>query len=702
VFFLILRKDSRLRPSAVLLQQDAHLFRNRRKESIVKKADNVLINWTDFPRRAIHLDFHTMPGIYDVGRDFDAAEFAETLSRTGVDYITVFAKCNLGFAYYPTKLGIIHPGLKKDLLGPMVNECHCRKIRVTAYFNAGLDHENALRHREWCKVTKKGEVYDIAKLGTRETNFFRNMCFNTGYRDYLLGMIDEVICSYPVDGIFLDCMVKDFLCYGVECLDVMKKKGWDPHRDEQVLHCSDWVTDAFMADVRRLVAKRIPKSRDFKIHFNGAHYSKQPTHIELEILPTGGWGYDFLSLYIRYARTFGKPYFTMTGRFHGSWGDFGGIRPKASLEFDCYNSIANGGTCSVGDHMHPRGPLDGQVYNMIGDVYSRVRELEPWTFGAQSVAEIAVLDPRFKRFDWSDDRSALQGVARMLVELKYQFNVCDGNGDLSQYRLLVLPDSVPMDEALKRKLSGFLGRGGTILSSGESGLNSAKTGFALKEYCLNYGGADPYNTMFFQAKDEISRDLPKMLTTIYKPGIVMTLRKGAKELARMVQPYFNRASWDWRHDNFYTPPEKDAGRPAIAQCGDKIIHLAFPVFTAYFEQAVTAYKCLVRNCLERLLKNPLIKVENMPSFGQVTLMTKGKQNLVHLLTYMPELRGKTIQIIEEPITVREVNLALRMDGRRIRKVYLAPSRANLDFIEKDGYIRVTVPEVQGYQLVVFE
>lgn len=52
-----------------------------------------------FPSRAIRLDFHTMPGAYDVGKDFDPDEFASTLQKAHVEYITVFARCNLGFAY---------------------------------------------------------------------------------------------------------------------------------------------------------------------------------------------------------------------------------------------------------------------------------------------------------------------------------------------------------------------------------------------------------------------------------------------------------------------------------------------------------------------------------------------------------------------------------------------------------------------------
>jgi hypothetical protein len=133
------------------------------------------------------------------------------------------------------------------------------------------------------------------------------------------------------------------------------------------------------------------------------------------------------------------------------------------------------------------------------------------------------------------------------------------------------------------------------------------------------------------------------------------------------------------------------------------LHFAFPVFSGYFEHAVVAYKTLLWNCMSKMFLRPLVKVEGFPSFGQATVTAqRQKRRMVHLLTYLPELRGPSTQIIEEPISVRNVSLALRADGWRVRKVYLAPSRENLDFIEKDGYVQVTVPEVKGYQIAVFE
>src|SRR5690606_41004944 len=114
-----------------------------------------------------------------------------------VDFINAFAKCNIGFAYYPTKIGLVHPHLNFDMFGQTVEECHKLGIGVTAYFNVGLDHEMARQHRDWTLVNEEGQVI----FGDRTANFFRMMCINSPYRDYMLGMIREVVERYPVDGV---------------------------------------------------------------------------------------------------------------------------------------------------------------------------------------------------------------------------------------------------------------------------------------------------------------------------------------------------------------------------------------------------------------------------------------------------------------------------------------------------------------------
>ena len=106
-------------------------------------------------KRAIHIDFHTMPGIYNFNESWAAGAFAERLKNAHVKYINTFAKCNTGFCYYPSKIGPVYPGMKGDMFGDLLRECHKRDIGVTAYFNIAIDHESCRLHRDWCKVIKK-------------------------------------------------------------------------------------------------------------------------------------------------------------------------------------------------------------------------------------------------------------------------------------------------------------------------------------------------------------------------------------------------------------------------------------------------------------------------------------------------------------------------------------------------------------------
>ena len=76
--------------------------------------------------------------------------------------------------------------------------------------------------------------------------------------------------------------------------------------------------------------------------------------------------------------------------------------------------------------------------------------------------------------------------------------------------------------------------------------------------------------------------------------------------------------------------------------------------------------------------------------------------MIHVLTYVPELRGAHMQVIEEPVTATGVGIALRDDERAIQHVYLAPQRDPLGFAREDGYAAVELPVVEGYQMVVME
>ncbi|HOM80849.1 MAG TPA: alpha-L-fucosidase [Armatimonadota bacterium] len=652
------------------------------------------------PKWCLFYDVHTQPALPDVGEGFDPEAWADRFQRCGVDYVVFHARCNMGMAYYNTKIGIRHPSLKYDLFGAFVEACQKRNIAVTAYVNVGLSHEEGLLHRDWLVLNPDGTTY----LPNRMGNFMRMMCPNTGYGDHVVAMCREIVENYPVAGLFLDCM-HQHPCVGVECIREMKQRGidWeDPRQLREFANFSRVRIAQRIADAAKSVRP------DLLLYFNGVSYEYQQeigTYLEYECLPTGGWGYEALPLYGRFLRTLGKPLLNMTGRFHRSWGDFGGIRTEASLEYDCLYGLALGMRTTIGDHFHPRGDLNTAVFDLIERVYGRLQKLEPWIDGAKGAAEIAVVAPEpgfcyVHPEEFSQSQAALKGCARMLCELKQQFDVVSMARSWEGYRLLILPDLVLLDPAAADKARKHLAQGGAILSTGWSGADPEKKAFVLKEWGVKLEGEDPFDPAFLLVGEALSEGMPDMPITLYDRGTAIAAVGDTEVLATIGAPYFNR-HWDGEHHFFYLPPDKPTNRPAVTVSGP-VAHISHPLFTSYYNHAQVPMRTLIGHLIARLMPNEMVKTEGMPSFGRVTVTRQPNRRMVHLLSYVPERRGATIDMIEEPVELRDIAVALREDGQAVSRVYLAPTGQDLPFEVAGGYVKTRVPVVPGYAMVVFE
>ena len=60
-----------------------------------------------------------------------------------------------------------------------------------------------------------------------------------------------------------------------------------------------------------------------------------------------------------------------------------------------------------------------------------------------------------------------------------------------------------------------------------------------------------------------------------------------------------------------------------------------------------------------------------------------------------------MEIIEDVIPLYNVSLQVRMENKPA-KVYLAPEKIVLEFNYENGYVKFTVPELNGHQMVVFD
>ncbi|MHB1356559.1 MAG: beta-galactosidase trimerization domain-containing protein [Anaerolineae bacterium] len=657
--------------------------------------------------RQVHLDFHTAGMIPDVGADFDPAAFVETLQRGHVNSVTVFARCHHGYIYYmPTRYPALHPALKIDLLGEQITACHRAGIRAPIYITVGLDEFMANQHPEWLEMTTEGKPGLRGPLDAR----WHKMCFNAPYIDYVYEQTMEVMDLFgsEVDGFFFD-IIGQGECLCQNCIRDMRVAGLNPEISEDRQRFARDVIERYR---RRFSDGILERKPDVTVFHNRGHVevALRPTldcytHLELESLPSHGqWGYNHFPITARYAQTLDKPLLGMTGKFHTFWGDFGSFKNVAALEYECFQMLAAGAVCSVGDQLHPRGRLNVPAYDLIGQVYAQLEAVESWTAGAIPQAEIAVLNlEAVNRHDgWVD--TAHSGVLRMLMEDHQQFQFVDAATDWNAYRLLILPDRACLDVVLADKLRAYLDGGGKVIASYLSGLTPDGTRMALNRFGVAYTGEAPWHPDYVTARPELGADLADTEYVMYDRATSVVALPGTQVLADAWAPYFNR-TWDHFCSHQHTPPKEgeSAGYPAITlNAAGNVCYLAHPVFAGYRRQAPLWYKKLFLACLHRLLPEPMLTIK-APSTMQTALQIQPEQGrtVVHLLHYIPERRSTAFDTIEDIIPLYNLALALKTD-KAPSKVYLAPQMTELSFRYSDGYVRVVVPEVMGHQLVVAE
>ena len=184
---------------------------------------------TDF-KYALFYDFHTPVTIPGVCSEFDVEAFTDQLVRCKVDFLTWHARCNQGGAYYPTEVGIQHPGLDYDFFGKLAESCKRKNIRLSAYFNAGVSSEELLRHPEYMAISPDGLIL----RENRNSPFVRSVCYNSPFREHLRDMALEVLEKYPVDGFFFDCL-KVYPCICPVCMKKMQEQGFDYRKQEDLI-----------------------------------------------------------------------------------------------------------------------------------------------------------------------------------------------------------------------------------------------------------------------------------------------------------------------------------------------------------------------------------------------------------------------------------------------------------------------------------
>jgi len=664
--------------------------------------------------RQVHLDFHTSPYIPDVSSEFDAAEFARTFAEAHVNSVTVFAKCHHGMCYYPTTTGTQHPALVsrggRDLLGEQIEALHRAGIRAPLYTTVVWEEDAAVKHPEWRQITREGSFAggEAADGKTQQPGGWKyNNFLHPEYQDYIEAHVRELLSRYgtEVDGLFFDILFFHAdACWSDESVKWRKAHGFLAGDSATHTRFESAAQVEFTDRFSRLIQGIRPEATLF---YNSTNMSfidgtvgvrprlKDYTHFEVESLPSGFWGYQHFPRLARQIAATGKPWLGMTGRFQRMWGDFGGIKPQAALEYECFRTQALGGANSVGDQLPPRGTLDPAAYSLIGAVYAQCEAAEPFYAGSTALPQVGILSPHFPGVDSHATSVSEEGAVLMCEESHYDCTVLDDASDLDALPILLLPDSVVITPRLQEKLARYYAGGGRLILSHRSGLDAAGR-WALDFLPLSFQGEAGLWPNYWRVRPEFSPALSCSDRVFYTRGLNVIGGVGTETLVDRVLPYFQRTDIHFS-SHFQTPPVAEAGEFPAVVAGERFVYFADLLFREYRQTGNLAARDVWKLAMERLA-GPAEFGAGLPTTVLSVPRRRGADLLLTLLHYVPVRKALDIDVIEERMSFGGLTLRLPKEAKEARVfgtgtmlapqdegVFLLPTAQGRLLIEMPGF-----------------
>jgi hypothetical protein len=633
-----------------------------------------------FPQRRVHLDFHTSPHIPDVGCEFDARRFGQTFKRAGVDSVTVFAKCHHGMCYFPTKTGTAHPALRgRDLLGEMIAALHREGIKAPLYTTVAWEEDVASRFPAWRQMRADGTFAQRTNLGPDgrpQPGAWRfNDWTHPEYQDYIEAHVRELLSRYgtEVDGLFFDILAFDRCAhYSESALRLRARHGLLGHDFGSFKRFEALAQDRFALRFTKLIKARRPAATVFynasydtsgDPRVGGRVLARHVTHLEIESLPSGPWGYFHFPRLARGAGRWGLPWLGMTGRFQRTWGDFGGIRPQPALEYDCFRSQALGGGNSVGDQLPPRGAPDPAAYALIGAVYSQCEAAEPFYAGTVELHSVGILTANWPEGDPTASARSDEGAVQMCEEIHYDATVLDMQSDFSGYALLLLPDAVVVAPGLRRKLQAYWRHGGSLLLSHHAG-RDASGRFALDFLPLAFAGEAERFPSYWRARKPFWPEWGGSDRVVYARGANVVRRPGLEVLVERVPPYFQRSDLKFS-SHYQAPPLARVGPHPAVVAGKAFVYLADPIFREYRESGNTLVRDACRRVMERLIGPPPFAA-GLPTTMLCIPRRRRRDLRLTLLHYVPVRKALAADVLEERMGFAGEALRLPPAARAVR------------------------------------
>lgn len=680
-------------------------------------------------KRCYLIDHHSpQPPIVPLG-NMNIDEYADFFETADIDSLMVYCKDHWGVTYYDSTVpgAQKHAGVKGDWIRAKRDLCAEKGIEFVAYYCIEYDEGAARRFPEWRVRTADGAPLIRDDLYAK----WSVMCYQTGYREYCLQQLEEIISNYHPDSLFLDIFGAS-LCYCDSCkAKFLKEYGYAlPETQEDIkAHKGDIVSfldhnaEGFFKELDSRL-KKIDPTLAITINF-ACHY---PDYIRnlldyqySEPLLKDNW---FSSAYAR-DTAIGQHPMLAPGEASAVYNY---DKPE---QYICdLSSIAAQG-CRVGMYsgsQHIDGTLEHEEARRLGAVYSELKKMEPYftdtrrpvkaigiiqsdiskAAGADTVVPDAI--PRMKRK--APHTMAILGAMMACEQAKIPYQVLPENAvsyeTLKDYELILMPEVYVVSEKLTTSLTEYVKNGGKLISSGRTGTLNASyevleenalaslTGCTYVKEHTEYKQND-WSAYLKPCCPEKFHGLLHVTTPPVSEFFIETKPVSAEALAVFALPAVACTPTEWI--NWWSPPPGEISEiPAITlnKVGNgEVIYLAFDYFTMSSAETYRDSADFFRDLLNILDIKPVLKnITSSPNVLRTAFFEEADCYQIHQISTIPNrYKGEVLPLSGGKLCFR----------KEIKKAYTVyPKKQELSIVKENDAWIVELPIFTLQQLIICE
>lgn len=653
-------------------------------------------------------------------------EYERFFREANINNLMLYCKDHWGVTYYDTKVGKRHPGLKEDWIARLKPVLKKLGIEFNAYYCLEYDSYAPKAHPEWSSRKPDGTPLVLTGRLPR----WGMPCYETGYRQYVLEQLLEIVSAYRPDSLFLDIFGKS-LCYCTACRNKFEKQyGYPLPEDEETLKARNKDIAAFLDNCEKEMLKDILETvkgvdPDLKVTINfSALYIKEIRDM-LDYQFTEPWAGNWLSA--AYARDTAPGQYPQLGP--GDVSEVYNYKP-ASVYILAASQIAAQG-CRVflySGSQHPDGTLEHEEARRVGAAYREVEKFERYLENRKIIADIGIVQSDTAALINNDTpvtvnaiervklgsrhREALLGAMKLCDYSKYSWNVVPEQEltleKARSYKALMLPEIYHVDEKLKNVLMRYVNAGGVLISAEETGLFDIDGGkilnYALSELygCEYLGTVDRYASSVWggyleQLDDRMWKYVPDTYLPVSETRHKVRTVTG-KPLALFVDPATELTEETWV--NWWCPPPScKTGDPAILENtvgAGKVFFAAFDLF-AMENKGFQLNADLFRGLLEKSVEHPSIKLETeFPNILGYVGYDRFQDNefIIHEISRMAEIANGDIPLLDGG------TLSVSSEFRNLKAAELVyPEKKPLKICRNGKLQTVKLPGLRIHQVI---